>query len=200
MFQRATLILAVFLLAIAPAALAQNAKAAAKAPAKKIAATAKKGEVSDAEYTKQALSAAPTAIAKEAGVMRMNADGSMKTLRESKNGFTCMVVGTDRMCNDANSMEFIHAMLTHQPPPDKIGISYMLAGDEGASNTDPYATGKTADNHWVVTGPHIMVFGPHGKTLGYTEDKDPDPTKPYMMWAGTPYEHAMIPVGGATKP
>ena len=200
MFQRATLILTVSLLAIAPALLSQNAKSAAKAPAKKAAATAKKGEVSDAVYTKQALSAAPAAIAKGAGVMRMNADGSMKTLRESKNGFTCMVVGTDRMCNDANSMEFIHAMLTHQPPPDKIGISYMLAGDKGASNTDPYATGKTADNHWVVTGPHIMVFGPHSKTLGYTEDKDPDPTKPYMMWAGTPYEHAMIPVGGATKP
>jgi hypothetical protein len=130
----------------------------------------------------------------------MNPDGSMKTLRQSKNGFTCMVAGTDRMCNDANSMEFIHALLTHQPPPDKLGISYMLAGDKGASNTDPYATGKTADNHWVVTGPHIMLFGPQSKTLGYTEDKDPDPTKPYMMWAGTPYEHAMIPVGGATKP
>lgn len=205
MFQRATLILTVSLLAIAPASLAQNAKAAkapakeaaVKAPAKKAAAAPKKGEVSDAVYTRQALSAAPAAIAKGAGVMRMNTDGSMKTLRESKNGFTCMIMGTDRMCNDANSMEFIQAMLTKQPPPDKIGISYMLAGDDGASNTDPYATGKTADNHWVVTGPHIMVFGPHSKTLGYTEDKDPDPTKPYMMWAGTPYEHAMIPVGGA---
>ncbi len=80
-------------------------------------------------------------------------------------------------------------------PSDKIGISYMLSGDEGASNTDPYATAKTPDNHWVVTGPHIMVFGQASKTLGYTEAKDPDPTKPYMMWAGTPYEHAMIPVG-----
>jgi len=92
-------------------------------------------------------------------------------------------------------MEFIHALMSHQPPPDKIGLSYMLAGDAGASNTDPYATGKTADNHWLVTGPHIMIFGPGSKTLGLTTDKDPDPTKPYMMWAGTPYEHAMIPVG-----
>jgi hypothetical protein len=198
MFQRATLILTVALLALAPAALTQNAKAA-KAPAKKPAAAAKKGEISDAQYTAQALSAAPAAIAKEAGVMRPNADGSMKSLRESKNGFTCMIMGTDRMCNDANSMEFIHAVMTKTPPPDKVGISYMLAGDEGASNTDPYATGKTADNHWVVTGPHIMVFGPPSKTLGYTEAPDPDPTKPYMMWAGTPYEHAMIPLGGATK-
>jgi hypothetical protein len=136
-------------------------------------------------------------VAKEAAVVRMEEDGSMRTLRAGKNGFTCMVMGTDKMCNDANSMEFINALMKHAPPPDKVGISYMLAGDEGASNTDPYATGKTADNHWIVTGPHIMVFGPPSKTLGYTRTKDPDPGKPYMMWAGTPYEHAMIPVAAA---
>ena len=158
---------------------------------------AQEAQVSDAEYTAQALSAAPDAIAKDAAVMRMEKDGSMRTLRPGTNGFTCMVVGTDKMCNDANSMEFIGAMMKHEPPPDKVGISYMLAGDKGASNTDPYATGKTADNHWIVTGPHIMVFGPPSKTLGYTEAKDPDPNKPYMMWAGTPYEHAMIPVAAA---
>jgi len=150
---------------------------------------------SDAEYMAQALSAAPKAVAAGAGVIRVGNDGKMKTLRESKNGFTCLVMGTDRMCNDPNSMEFIHAMMDHQPPPDKVGISYMLAGDKGASNTDPYATGKKPDNHWVVTGPHIMIFGPPSKALGYTEAKDPDSTKPYMMWAGTPYEHAMVPVG-----
>ncbi len=105
-----------------------------------------------------------------------------------------MIMGTDKMCNDTNSMEFIHALLKHAPPPDKVGVSYMLAGDHGASNTDPYATAKTPDNHWIVTGPHIMLFGPPSKALGYTEAKDPDPAKPYMMWAGTPYEHAMIPV------
>jgi hypothetical protein len=157
-------------------------------------AKAPKKQISDAEYTAQALSAAPKAIAEKATVVRMGDDGSMRTLKQGTNGFTCMVAGTDRMCNDANSMEFIHALMTHQTPPDKLGVSYMLMGDKGASNTDPYATGKTADNHWVVTGPHIMLFGPSAKTLGYTEEKDPDPTAPYMMWAGTPYEHAMIPV------
>jgi len=154
-------------------------------------------EVSDAEYMKMALSAAPEAVAKDAGVMRVDASGKMKMLRESKNDFTCMIAGTDMMCNDKNSMEFIGAMLSHAAPPDKVGISYMLAGDKGASNTDPYATAKTADNHWIVTGPHIMVFGPPSKALGYTEAKDPDPNKPYMMWAGTPYEHAMIPISPA---
>src|SRR5579862_2870839 len=156
-------------------------------------------QASDSEYIRQALSAAPASVAKDAAVVRVDKDGSMHTLRAGKNGFTCMVVGTDKMCNDANSMEFIDAMVKHMPPPNKVGISYMLAGDKGASNTDPYATGKTADNHWVVTGPHIMVFGPPSKALGYTTEKDPDPSKPYMMWAGTPYEHAMIPVGAPKK-
>ncbi len=150
---------------------------------------------SDGDYIKAALSAAPPAIAKDAAVVRMAGDGTMHTLRKGSNGFTCLIMGTDKMCNDANSMEFLHAMMKKEPPPNKVGISYMLAGDEGASNTDPYASGKTADNHWIVTGPHIMVFGPPSKALGYTEAKDPDPGKPYMMWAGTPYEHAMVPVG-----
>ncbi len=194
MFQRATLIFT--LLALAPVTLAQNAKAAGEAPAKKPA-MAQKGEISDAQYTAQALSAAPITLAKGAGVMRMNADGSMKTLRESKNGFTCMVVAGNFMCNDANATEFFQAMMNHTPPPDKLGISYMLRGDKGASNTDPYAKGKTADNHWIVTGPHIMVVGPATKTLGVSREKDPDPSQPYMMWAGTPYEHVMIPIGGA---
>jgi hypothetical protein len=70
----------------------------------------------------------------------------------------------------------------------------MLSGDNGASNTDPTAEKKTADNHWVVTGPHIMIVGAGTKSLGLSETADADPTKPYMMWAGTPYEHAMIPV------
>ena len=158
---------------------------------------AQQPQMSDSEYITQALSAAPPAVAKDAAVVRMEADGKMRMLRAGHNEFSCMIMGTDKMCNDANAMEFIHALMNHTPPPNKIGISYMLAGDKGASNTDPYATGKTADNHWIVTGPHIMVFGPPSKALGYTEAKDPDPNKPYMMWAGTPYEHAMIPVGPA---
>jgi hypothetical protein len=43
-----------------------------------------------------------------------------------------MIMGTDKMCNDPNSMEFIDAAMKHTPPPDKVGISYMLAGDHGA--------------------------------------------------------------------
>lgn len=156
---------------------------------------AQQGQMSDALYMAQALSAAPRAVARDAAVVRLDENGTWRTLRAGHNGFTCLIMGTDRMCNDANSMDFIRAKVNHTPPPDKVGISYMLAGDKGASNTDPYATGKTTTNHWIVTGPHIMVFGPPSKALNYTRAKDPDPNKPYMMWVGTPYEHAMIPLG-----
>jgi len=177
------LVMAVLLLAVAASAVAQEHKMAAK-----------KAELTDAQYTAQALSAVPVSVAKDAALVRMGEGGKMNTLREGKNGFTCMIIGGNKLCAVANSMEFFDAVMKHQAPPDKLGLSYMLAGDDGASNTDPAATGKTADNHWLVTGPHIMVVGPGSKSLGLTESPDPDPTKPYMMWAGTPYEHAMIPV------
>ena len=162
-----------------------------------VGANAQQGQMYDSEYIRKAVSAAPNAVGQDASVIRIEKDGSMHTLRAGSNGFTCMIMGEDTMCNDANSMDFFGAMMKHEPPPDKIGISYMLRGDDGASNTDPYAMSKTADNHWIVTGPHIMITGTAAKTLGLTEAKDPDPTKPYMMWAGTPYEHAMIPVAAA---
>jgi hypothetical protein len=168
--------------------------ALALAMASAAAAVPQQKQASDSEYIAQALSAAPAGVAKDAAVVRMDDKGNMQTLRPGKNGFSCMVAGTDKMCADANSMAFFHAWMMRINPPDKVGMTYMLQGDKGASNTDPYATAKTATNHWVVTGPHIMITGPVAKTLGYTESQDPDPTKPYMMWAGTPYEHAMIPV------
>jgi hypothetical protein len=29
--------------------------------------------------------------------------------------------------------------MNHKEPPNKVGLMYMLRGDGGASNTDPYA-------------------------------------------------------------
>ena len=100
----------------------------------------------------------------------------------------------DAMCADQNAMAWAKAMMSKTTPPDGVGFAYMLAGDNGASNTDPYATGKTSGNHWVVTGPHVMILGPTAKTMGYPTTADPDPARPYVMWPDTPYAHLMIPV------
>lgn len=185
---RFTRVLAICFLAMGALAIAEE-KAAAK-PA------ANKAGSSDAAYSAKALSAAPASISKEAGIMKTDKDGKMQTLRESKNGFTCMLAMGIPMCADENSMAFFGAWMKHENPPDKSGITYMLRGDNGASNTDPYARSKTADNHWVKTGSHIMVVGPAAKSMGLPDSADPDPTKPYLMWANTPYAHAMIPISG----
>jgi len=162
---------------------------------------AEKTGSSDAAYIAKALTAAPAGVAKGAGVARIDKSGNMQMLHESKNGFTCLIMLNDIMCADANSMAFFDAAMKKQTPPDKLGLTYMLRGDQGASNTDPTATGKTEDNHWVVTGPHIMIVGAAVKDMGLPDSADSDPTKPYLMWANTPYAHAMIPVSsGAARP
>jgi hypothetical protein len=99
------------------------------------------------------------------------------------------------MCLDANAMEWAQAWMGHQTPPDKVGFMFMLAGGSDASNTDPFAAGPAPGNHWISTGAHVMVVGPAVKGMpGYPKDADPDTSKPYVMWAGTPYEHLMIPM------
>jgi hypothetical protein len=78
----------------------------------------------------------------------------------------------------------------------KLGFIYMLRGDNGTSNTDPFAAKETADNNWSKTGPHVMIVGAEAKSMlqAYPRDAKPDPSKPYVMWPGTPYEHLMLPV------
>jgi len=152
-------------------------------------------QASDADYMAAIRRAAPPEVVQDATILRM-AGSNMQTVQKGSNGWTCMTdqLGTP-MCVDANAMEWAHAWQTHATPPDKTGFIYMLSGDKGASNTDPWAKGKTADNHWVETGSHVMIVGPTVKTMvGYPKDLSPDPNKPYVMWPGTPYEHLMLPV------
>jgi hypothetical protein len=41
-----------------------------------------------------------------------------------------------------------------------------------------------------------MIVGAEAKSMlaAYPRDAKPDPSKPYVMWPGTPYEHLMLPV------
>ena len=105
--------------------------------------------------------AAPPAIFEGATVVDMKEDGSMAVLRKGANGWSCMDPdGTARnILLDANAMEWLHALMSKGPAPQKLGFVYMLRGDNGASNTDPYATEEKADNNWVKTGSHVMIVG-----------------------------------------
>jgi hypothetical protein len=156
---------------------------------------------SDEQMIASAMLAAPASISKDAAIVTMEADGNMRTLREGTNGFTCMpdnpeTPGPDPMCMDRNSMEWVGAWVEHKaPPPGKVGLMYMLAGGTDASNTDPYASKPDDANHWIKTGPHIMIVGGDASFLdSYPKSADPDTSVPYVMWAGTPFQHLMAPV------
>ena len=72
----------------------------------------------------------------------------------------------DPMCLDKEWQSWAEAWQGHKTPGvSGTGIAYMLKGDKGASNTDPYASGPTKDNHWVVSPPHIMVLPSDPKVL-----------------------------------
>jgi hypothetical protein len=148
----------------------------------------------NAEYIARAMTAAPPEIAYNATIVR-TMNGVIQALKKGTNEFTCMVANTGPMCMAPIAMAWAHAWQTRSPPPDQLGFVYMLNGDTGMSNTDPWATERTAANHWVRTGPHIMMVGsPVKEMTGFPRTLDPDPEKPYVMWSGTPYEHVMIPM------
>jgi hypothetical protein len=157
--------------------------------------------MTDEELIKLSLSAAPEAVAKDATVVAMDHDGKMRKLRQGTGQWTCMPghadpANPDPMCGDQNAMEWGMAWMNHkEPPANKVGFMYMLRGDGGASNTDPYSTKEEPGNNWIKTGAHVMIVGSGAKMLdGYPRDAKADPTKPYVMWPGTQYEHLMLPV------
>lgn len=157
-------------------------------------------------------SAAPASIAANATVLDWN--DSLKApgteLRKGTNGWTCMpmmpppaggyttVVQTAPMCADAMAMVWAQGYMSKSKPGNTtLGLAYMLHGDLGASNTDPYATDSTATNDWVVTGPHIMVLPADANRISDIPT-DHRAGGPYQMWKGTPYAHIMIPVSSGT--
>jgi hypothetical protein len=142
-----------------------------------------------------ALSAGPISIAADAAVM----DYDMSVLRAGTNGWTCFPDSPDTpvndpMCNDAQWLIFMEAYMTQQTPViTAVGISYMLQGDAVASNDDPFAAAPAQGADWQIDPPHLMIVSPDPALYeGYS--RDPNNGGPWIMFAGTPYEHVMIPV------
>lgn len=145
------------------------------------------------EKIKLALSAAPADVAQNATVVEPGEDGQMKTLRPGTNGWVCMPA-PEVMCLDKAWQGWADAWMNKKPVKvDRVGVAYMLQGDYGVSNTDPYATEPTSTNQWVQTGAHIMLLVPDNAALDALPT-DPYGGGPYVMWKGTPYAHVMIPV------
>jgi hypothetical protein len=125
--------------------------------------------------------------------------GDGKVLRKGSNGYTCYpqqeIIGP--MCNEPVWDALIQAMLNKKDfKPDKISVSYMLAGEGsaiGTSNSDPYATNSDNSDDWVKEGPHLMITVPDPAMLEGLSTNPDDPV--YVMWKDTPYAHIMVKIG-----
>lgn len=153
-------------------------------------------EVSVDSLMKRLEGVAPAAVLANSTLLNITESGEIEVLREGTNGWTCMYPGTDPMCADGPSMSFLQSWMTNEEPPQTLGFVYMLLGDGGASNTDPHAQGETADNQWVVSGPHVMIVGSAAKPLldSYPAEVPDGANQPWVMWPGTPFAHLMIPI------
>ena len=199
------LAIVVTVLALGASVFAQGTSAPAPAPKAPAstpqAAPASKGAKSKEAKIQNAMSAAPRSIAKDATVMDHpeKEGGEMAVLRKGTNDWTCLpddpsTPANDPMCLDKNSMVWAEAWMTKKEP--KLagpGIGYMLQGGGSASNTEPHAKKPAAGEKWMKEPPHVMVF-PSGKLDPGVYGTDPHSGRPWIMWAGTPYEHLMIPV------
>jgi len=141
----------------------------------------------------RARSAAPSMVSANATVIYNG-----EVLAEGSNGWVCLpsTMPGDKapMCNDGTWMEMGGALMEKKDyKATKLGISYMLGGDEGVSNSDPFhPDGKNAPD-FIKEAPHLMLIVPRELLEGITDD--PHAGGPYVMWRDTPYAHIMIPVG-----
>lgn len=149
---------------------------------------------------KSAMSAAPLGIAKDATILDWpeTEGGQMAELRKGTNGWTCLpdmpaTPANDPMCMDKIAMEWAVAWMSKKEPQlSGVGIGYMLQGGGTADNDDPFATKPPAGKDWLREPPHIMMFGIKIDPSVYSSE--PNTTRPWVMFKGTPYEHLMVPV------
>jgi len=161
----------------------------------------KSGTSNEDAKIQSAMSAAPMTIAKDARIVDYpeKAGQPLIELREGANGWTCFpdwqaTPGKDPMCFDKMWMQWFEAINTATDPNIKEpGIAYMLQGGSDASNTDPFAMKPKEGEEWVSAPAHIMLIVP-GKLDRTLFSTDHHSGGPWVMYAGTPYEHVMIPV------
>jgi hypothetical protein len=148
-----------------------------------------------------AMSAAPSAISAEATILDWDMDdaGKFVVLHEGSNGWSCLpddpaTPSDDPMCVDQTWLNWLYAFVAgEEPPTEVVGLSYMMQGGTTASNTDPLATEPAEGEDWITDPPHVMLLLP-GDIDQTVFSTDHDSGEPYIMWAGTPYEHIMVPV------
>jgi hypothetical protein len=153
-------------------------------------------DADDEATIESAMGAGPASIAENATIM--DVDGET-VLREGSNGWTCFpdvnaTPAPDPMCIDETWMGWLQALIAGEEPDTQVvGLAYMLSGGSDASNIDPLAAGPEEGNEWITSPAHVMLIMP-GDIDQSVYTTDPLSGEPWIMWAGTPYEHIMMPV------
>ncbi|RLT44874.1 MAG: hypothetical protein DWI57_02235 [Chloroflexi bacterium] len=166
--------------------------------------------VDPADRIGSAMSAGPSEIAQDATILDWptEAGGEWSVLREGSNGWTCLpddydpnneymlpmaTPVNDPMCLDASFTQWFKAYMAGTDPNlTTPGIGYMFFGGANADNDDPSIMAPAEGGTWNIEPRHIMVVYP--EPLDPTMSHDHHYGGPYVMFAGTPYEHLMIPV------
>src|SRR5512132_453865 len=169
--------------------------------------TMSQAKPSKAQKIANAMTAAPRSLSSKAAVMDWPASegAQMTTLRTGSNGWTCLpdfpaTKGNDPMCVDDQWLSFMSAMMSKSTPKiSHTGIGYMIApGGAYGSNKDPFAANATADNEWGYDPPHVMLLVTDQNALQGIPTARQNGA-PWVMWAGTPYAHVMVPVTSPKK-
>lgn len=165
-------------------------------------ATAQTPPPSDSAKIADAGRAAPAELTAKASILDWPAvDGAeFRVIRQGSSGWICLPDppgdrNDEPMCLDDEWMGFMKAFKSGTPPTTKgVGLAYMLGGSWAVSNTEPRARAPSATNQWHDGGSHLMLLVPDPTSLGKFPTTPSPKGGPYVMWAGTPYAHLMIPL------
>lgn len=125
-------------------------------------------------------------------------------LRPGGNGWTCFpddpnTPAEDPMCADEEGMKWIEAYLAgRRPELAGMAVFYMLRGGSSASDTDPFKTAPDSGQEWLTDPPHLMIAMPNPRTAFRGLPTARAATGPWVMFAGTPYAHLMVPAAATT--
>ena len=160
---------------------------------------AQKMKPSKDKLIKQALSAAPRSISKDAAVMLPGEGGALETAKTGTNGFTCFpdVDGQeipDPVCADENATQWIMDLVAKKDKPTNTmpGVAYMAKGGWHWEKDGKIIMNKDEPGaRRVKEPPHWMIF------WAFDASRTMLPAVPrkfgaYVMFDGTPYAHLMI--------
>ncbi len=175
-----------------------------------------------AAMIKDALTAAPPTVTKDAAIYAWKSKGNLVKLRDGTGSYKCIASGSfsvkigkpplpfpDPMCLDPNAWAFVSATWSEKNPlkptkpyPTTPGMIWMLAGMSAPGGKVAHADSPDAeykigvDSKKIVRlSPHIMVTPLPVKGKQSLLGHKYDTQEPYATWvmaAGTPFEHVML--------